>query len=511
MKKLILFTAGVSCAFFSQAQKLGTVDSLYGNAGTLILDQGNAAYQEIITGSTKGSQGDLYVCGYYSAPSFDALITHVNTNGTPDANFGNQGTVILDITLGGNEVAMDIFRSNDGKLFVTGYYAGANDNDVFVLKLNPDGSFDESFGIGGIAIFDFGADDEAKKIAIRPDGKIVVAGQTDVGGDQDFFLLLLNADAGKVLSFGDQGLLRIGFATNTEHLAKLVVDANNAMYVGGRTVSANTSVAIAKINALGMLDQGFGQSGRFTFIDGTNNTYLNDMKLDAAGRLVGVGYVNGGINNDVFIFRLTTSGSLDNTFDTDGRRIFGLKIGNPGAERLYGMDIQSDGKILACGTYIENGVNSVMYIRFQDNGKSDAGFGGQYGYVLIPDATIKSAFFAHIHVISNERAIIVGRTQKTSFDALLYAVHTTEPFPAALEAVEIKSLQVYPNPARETIHVVQMDEPIMLTLYAMDGQAIHTWSTGETQLGLPATLSPGMYVLRGRGAETLYQARIMIY
>ncbi|MHB1277439.1 MAG: NHL repeat-containing protein, partial [Bacteroidia bacterium] len=235
MKKLILLTLSVGYAYFSQAQKLGTVDSVYGNAGSLILDQGNATYQEIVTGSTKGAQGDMYLCGYYVAPSYDALITHVNADGTPDDNFGNQGTVISDLTLGGNEVAMDIFRSNEGKLFVTGYYAGANDYDVFVIKLNPDGSFDETFGNGGVALFDFGADDEARKVAVRPDGKIVIAGHTDGGGDQDFFLLLLNTDASKVLSFGDQGLLNIGFATNTDHLTDLLVDANNAMYVGGRT------------------------------------------------------------------------------------------------------------------------------------------------------------------------------------------------------------------------------------------------------------------------------------
>ncbi|MHB1279182.1 MAG: T9SS type A sorting domain-containing protein, partial [Bacteroidia bacterium] len=280
---------------------------------------------------------------------------------------------------------------------------------------------------------------------------------------------------------------------------------------GGRTIAATTSVAIAKVTALGNLDQAFGQSGRFTFIDGANNTYLNDLKLDAAGKLVGVGYVSGGINNDVFIFRLNTNGTLDNTFDADGRRIFGLKIGNPGAERLYGLDLQSDGKILACGTYIENGSNSVMYIRFQENGKSDAGFGGQYGFVLIPDATLKTALFSHLHVLNNERAVIVGRTQKTSYDALVMAIHTTEPFPAGLETPEVTMLQVYPNPARESIRVAEMDEPIMLTLYSTDGQAIHTWAAGETQLGLPATLSPGMYLLRGRGAETVYQARVMIY
>ncbi|HCS19128.1 MAG TPA: hypothetical protein DIW47_00950 [Bacteroidetes bacterium] len=511
MKKLILFTLSVGCAYFSQAQKLGTADSSYGNAGSLILDQGNAAYQEIITGSTKGSQGDMYLCGYYAALSFDALITHVNADGSPDANFGNQGTVISDLTLGGNELPMDIIRSNDGKLFVTGYYAGANDYDVFVMKMNADGSFDESFGIGGVALFDFGADDEARKVAVRPDGKIVIAGHTDAGGDQDFFLLLLNADASKVLSFGDQGLLKIGFSTNTDHLTDLVVDATNAMYVGGRTVGANTSLAIAKVKALGILDQVFGQSGRFTFIDGTNNTYLNDLKLDAAGKLVGVGYVSGGINNDIFIFRLNTNGTFDNTFDTDGRRIFGLKIGNPGAERLYGLDLQSDGKIIACGTYLENGINSVMYIRFQDNGKSDPGFGGQYGFVLIPDATFKTALFSHIHVISNERAVIVGRTQKASFDALLYAVHTTEPFPAGLGTIEVSTLRVFPNPARESIHVADLAEPISLTLYSMDGQVVYTWTKGETQLGLPATLSPGMYLLRGNGAETVYQTRVMIH
>src|SRR3954463_1749470 len=71
------------------------------------------------------------------------------------------------------------------------------------------GDLDGTFGAGGIVLRSFGpaGSDDATAVALQADGKIVVAGASDVAGTSDFALARFNTDGTPDRSFGDDGFV----------------------------------------------------------------------------------------------------------------------------------------------------------------------------------------------------------------------------------------------------------------------------------------------------------------
>ena len=100
--------------------------------------------------------------------------------GQLDASFGSAGKAAIDF--GGSDGAWAIAAQPDRKLVLAGETsAGASPNDFAVARLTEGGSPDATFGTGGKKTIDVaGGDDRAFAVAVQPDGKIVVAGQSGV-------------------------------------------------------------------------------------------------------------------------------------------------------------------------------------------------------------------------------------------------------------------------------------------------------------------------------------------
>src|SRR5436309_13421706 len=60
-------------------------------------------------------------------------------------------------------------------------------------RANP-GDLDPTFGIGGKVTTGIGTDDYGYGVAIQADGELVVAGETNDGGNNDFALVRYNAN-----------------------------------------------------------------------------------------------------------------------------------------------------------------------------------------------------------------------------------------------------------------------------------------------------------------------------
>ncbi len=132
--------------------------------------------------------------------------------GTLDASFGEGGTVVLrpDSTAGANAVAL----AEGGKLVL----AGTVDGDAAVLRLNVDGSLDESFGEDGYALLDFGGDaDQFAGLAVQPSGALVVSG---IGGDDTAVVAGFTADGALDMSFGDGGTTFVSEGFESSQLAR---------------------------------------------------------------------------------------------------------------------------------------------------------------------------------------------------------------------------------------------------------------------------------------------------
>jgi uncharacterized delta-60 repeat protein len=159
----------------------------------------------------------------------DVVVARFNSDGTLDTTFNRVGYKLLPAPLGNATIGGPIARQSDGKLIVTATASvAAGDRDFLLVRLQPDGSIDTSFGTEGATTVSFGSGlDHVFRVAVQPDGRIVIAGTANAGGVSDFAAARLMASGSLDPSFGAQGrvILDSGLDT-TDVLNGLVVQSD---------------------------------------------------------------------------------------------------------------------------------------------------------------------------------------------------------------------------------------------------------------------------------------------
>ncbi|MBN1530255.1 MAG: hypothetical protein JW895_14440 [Thermoleophilaceae bacterium] len=307
----------------------------------------------------------------------DFAILRLNPDGSPDASFDGDGQATTD--LGGRDVAQDVLVQPDGKIVVAGY--GSANLDFLVTRLNPDGSPDTDFDGDGTAAIDFGAQDFATSAALQADGKLVVAGGTDAGGDFDFAVARLNEDGSPDSSFGDDGRRTIGHG-GTDGAYDVLIQPDRRIVLAG---TGADDIAITRLDPDGGLDGGFGGGGTSSVDFGAAERGLA-VALQANGKLVVVGgseeagAIAAGEDpppplppepvSRAVMARLQPGGSLDSTFSSDGRRTFA------GARYVSGVALRRDGRIAVAGGVAEDGYVALVE---GDSARSGGGPAGGTG------------------------------------------------------------------------------------------------------------------------------------
>src|SRR5207302_7862832 len=105
--------------------------------------------------------------------------------------FGSDGTVTTPFGGSSDDRAYSVAIQSDGKIVAAGFTGmGGSIYEFALARYNPDGSLDTSFGTAGRVTTPIGSShDEAHSVAIQADGKIVVAGFTFNGSNNDFALV----------------------------------------------------------------------------------------------------------------------------------------------------------------------------------------------------------------------------------------------------------------------------------------------------------------------------------
>jgi len=87
------------------------------------------------------------------------------------------------------------------------------------VALAAPGDLDPTFGTGGTVITSFGGSDVASAVVVQPDGKLVVAGRTNIAGNTVFALARYNPNGGLDPTFGTGGLVTTDFGSTDQALA----------------------------------------------------------------------------------------------------------------------------------------------------------------------------------------------------------------------------------------------------------------------------------------------------
>ena len=199
--------------------------------------------------------GKIIVAGHSSngANTDFALVRYNGADGSLDTSFGSGGKVYTAIGPG-DEKGQAAALQPDGKIVVAGFAHNGSNNDFAVVRYNPDGSLDTTFGFGGKLTTPIGAgDDNANGVVLQPDGRIVVVGQSynTLTQDFDFAMVRYNPD-GSIDNSCGQVFYSIG--TNASNLA--TGSPSLTLTSGTATLSA------AQTNDVGVgdvIDYGSGQ------------------------------------------------------------------------------------------------------------------------------------------------------------------------------------------------------------------------------------------------------------
>jgi len=298
-------------------------------------------------------------------------------DGDLDPTFGSGGKVITDFngrSNGGRALALQ----PDGKIVAVGSVLSAQGPpDMAVVRCNPDGSLDTSFGSGGRVTTDFvGRSDNAMAVTVQPDGKILVAGGADMAATQfDFALVRYNPNGSLDSTFGIGGKVTTDFNGGLDGASSMVLQTDGRIVLAGFATAGDPHMALARYNTDGTLDSSFGSGGKtITNING-NRDFANALAIQADGKIVAAGSTLVPATTFVMfaLARYNTNGSLDSTFGSGGKVTTQVVSGDGEDDEIFALAIQPDGRILAAG--LANFAQDFGVVRYQSNGSLDASFG----------------------------------------------------------------------------------------------------------------------------------------
>jgi uncharacterized delta-60 repeat protein len=318
----------------------GSLDASFGSGGKVTTDFAGSFDQA----NALAVQGDGRLVAAGSArfgTSDDFALARYNPDGSLDASFGSGGKVTTDFAAG-HDVATALAVQADGKLVAAGYSLDFFGTPLgFALaRYHPDGSLDASFGSGGKVLT--GGLDRANALAVQGDGRLVAAGVAR-SGSIDFALVRYQPDGALDASFGDGGKVLTDFAGGPDRANALVVQADGRLVAAGNSLDSSATplgFALARYHPDGSLDASFGSGGKVT-TSGLGRA--NALVVQGDGKLVAAGVARSSVFG---LARYHPDGSLDASFGDGGTvtTSFGGSAAFP-----FALAVQADGKLVAAG------------------------------------------------------------------------------------------------------------------------------------------------------------------
>ncbi len=321
------------------------------------------------------------------------FLTLVSQEGSLDPTFGSDGIVNTPIPDSTFSNAFAVALQTDDKIVAAGSATIGGVSQVTLTRYNTDGSLDTTFDSDGIVItlIPGSTFSNALALVIQTDGKIVVTGETIIGGVFQFALVRYNTDGSLDTSFDSDGIVTtiIPGSTFSRPFALALQTDGKIIAAGAATIGGLTQFALARYNTDGSLDTSFDSDGAITTpIPASSFSSALGIGIQTNGKIVAAGQTISG-TNQFALTRYNTDGSLDTSFDSDG--IVVTSVPGSTSSRALTMTIQTDGKIVAAGEAIIGGITQFALIRYNTDGTPDTTFDSN-GIVttLIPGSTFSS-------------------------------------------------------------------------------------------------------------------------
>ena len=421
-----------------------------------------------------------------------------NYDGSVDTTFANHGEWksndpnILAIT--------QLLLQPDGKILL----GGSGSNGFKLVRLLPDGSYDNSFGINGKVSF-YGALSGIAHVisdmALLPDGGILMHGYFFSLSNDKYIIAKFKPNGALDTSFGQAGSLTLLYTEvppgNEDFVPRQIVPLSDKSFLisgGGKLGSVFGEFAM-HFSQSGRVDTTFGDHG-VTFLPNCNYTAaVFVLPNDQFYMLMGSPYPT-----QTALFKFHKNGILDTTFADKGLAIFHHSSPLSNASSPFGGILQDDGKIVILG----GNANALGFLgRYNADGSRDTTFGDKG--VITPETTYEIFFSGDVQDDGKLLAISrykgpngngIGNILRYIPTLTVGVIETPSPLSAAF---------LYPNPVRQSCKL-QYELPqassVHIELLDMEGQTVQTLLRADRPAGpteenlcLPEGLPAGQYLL----------------
>ncbi|WP_281426264.1 hypothetical protein [Miltoncostaea oceani] len=327
----------------------GNPDLTFGTGGSTRIAPAGTQFP---TALALAPDGRIVILGFDSGLTASILVARLTADGALDPSFG-AGSGVRTITAAGG-IPSDVAVQADGRIVLTGSARPVSEQDILVMRLNADGSTDAGFGAGGTVFIEVLRQDIGNRIAIAPDGRIVIAGASS-GASGNIVVVRLDAAGNLDASFDGDGRFVSTLPENDSARALVVQPDGRIVIAGSQGIAGKRFPLIVRLTDAGAADPTFGQAG-FMLVrrasDATGN--FDELVIQPDGALIATGST---------IARLTPEGAVD------------LAFGNAGQARIPSgisgrapVTLAPDGDLVMAATTSTVAAGSVLLARYEGGG-----------------------------------------------------------------------------------------------------------------------------------------------
>ncbi|MFM8528345.1 MAG: putative Ig domain-containing protein, partial [Ilumatobacteraceae bacterium] len=320
----------------------GGLDPTWGTGGVECASGGFGRDIELLP------SGSIYTAGYYNS-GFHMVVNRTLATGLPDTTFDGDGTRVIDDFVGSYSSSRveDIVVMSDGDLMLIGFGTNAStlSQEIMIVRLASTGALDTTFNGSGLLTLNPSTNDDLAYAGVEmSDGDVVIAGYAGTSlTNNDLYMARINPNGTFDSSFSGDGILIQNIEGNDQYY-DLVKRSDGSFRVAGKS---DTRMTVAAVTAGGVLDTSFNTDGYSRLISLVGEA--SSLALQSDGKIVIGGWAQDLVGNSGVVARLDSNGDLDLDFNTTGYRYLDGGIsGFP--QTVHDVIVQSDSKISAFGT-----------------------------------------------------------------------------------------------------------------------------------------------------------------
>ena len=454
---------------------------------------------------------------------YEIQINRFDDKGQPDASFGTSGQVEISIS-GVRLTCTDVAIQPDGKILICGDYTKNFATDFLVIRLNTDGSIDTGFGDNGFVKMNHDNQDFLTGITVDPKtGNIYASGYSNLTSGKTRPVSVSLLPGGQVnTDYGTNGVVEHGDSYNGRFFSKpqfvdKTKENDNFLTYGGHYVNNDTqsitSLVVDVVDRSGNIlsgqanpfftdtDYGIGDQEAQEVITGSHpdKPLVQDRIWVWAG------------GNRNSIMHMTSDGKVVETFGNNGS--IDLNLDNEDFVGFKGAAQNGTGRIFTGGVENSNKITIRVHNQYTGevetiavpNGKFQAGLPDGY-----KETTVGSV------VVDNNKLYVSGTVSKSPPDIFVARFSIpTDTLTVGMKSIHHIPVRAYPNPSGDQVYIDfnNLDQAKVLVFDALgrevDEVFIEVVSTNRVLLRWNKKVKPGTYTVRILTGYTALTTRII--